>query len=60
VELGIHAKCGVEGVGTVRFHLDLGVSLEVAVVLYVLKITMNFLLVSTTEDSGYAISFQDG
>jgi hypothetical protein len=53
VELGTHAKCGVEGVGTVRFHLELGGSLEVVDVLYLLS-------VSAMEDRGYAISFQDG
>jgi hypothetical protein len=40
--------------------LELGGSLEVADVLYVPELKMNFLSVSTMEDSGYAISFEDG
>jgi hypothetical protein len=57
VELGTHAKCGVEGVGTVRFQLESGGSLEVADVLYV-PLRRNFSV--SMEDKGYAISFEDG
>jgi hypothetical protein len=53
VELGTNVKCGVEGVGTVKFQLESGGSLEVTDVLY-------FLSVSTMEDKVYAISFEDG
>jgi hypothetical protein len=60
VELGTHAKCGVEGVGTIKFQLELGGSLEVANVLYVLELKMNLLSVLAMEDNGYAIFFKDG
>jgi hypothetical protein len=53
VELGTNAKCAVGGVGTVKFQLESGGSLEVANVL-------NLLSVSAMEDSGYTISFEDG
>jgi hypothetical protein len=60
VELGTNAKCGVEGVGIVRFQLELVGSLEVANVLYVPKLKMNLLSISAMEDSGYTIFFKDG
>jgi hypothetical protein len=44
VELGTNAKCGVEGVGTVRFQLESGGSLEVADVLYVPELKNEFSL----------------
>ena len=43
VKLGTNAKCGVEGVGTIRFHLDLGGFLEVENVVYAPKLKMTFL-----------------
>jgi hypothetical protein len=60
VELGTNAKCGVEGVGTIRFQLELRGSLEVADVFYVSKIIKSFLSISTMEDRGYTIIFEDG
>ena len=60
VELETHAKCFVKGVGTVKFHLELGRSLEVIDVLYVLELKMNLASVLTFEDSGYVISFKSG
>jgi hypothetical protein len=60
VELGTHAKCGVEGVGTVRFQLESGGSLEVVDVLYVPELRRNLLSVSALEDKGYAVLFQNG
>jgi hypothetical protein len=51
VELGTNAKCGGEGVGTVGFQLESRGSLEVENV---------FLSISTMEDNGYDIFFQDG
>ena len=60
VELGTHAKCGVEGVGTVRFQLESRGSLEVADVLYVSELRTNLLLVSTLEDKVYAVLFKKG
>jgi hypothetical protein len=50
VELGTNAKCGVEGVGTVRFQLESGGSLEVADVLHVPELKMNLLSVLAMED----------
>jgi hypothetical protein len=60
VELGTHAKCGVEGVGTVRFHLESGGFLEVEDVLYVPELKKNLLSVSVLEDMGFAVTFQRG
>ena len=57
VELGTNAKCGVEGVGTVRFQLELGGSLKMSDVLYLPELKMNLILDSKMEDNGYAISF---
>jgi hypothetical protein len=60
VELGTNAKCGVERVGTIRFQLEIRGSLEVADVLYVSKLMKSFLSISTMEDRGYTIIFEDG
>jgi hypothetical protein len=60
VELGTNAKCGVEGVGTVRFQLESGGSLEVADVLYVQSSRRVCSQFSTMEDRGYTITFEDG
>jgi hypothetical protein len=60
VELGTNAKCGVEGVGTVRFQLESRGSLEVADVLYVPELKKSLLSVSTMEDKRYVITFEDG
>jgi hypothetical protein len=37
VELVTNAKCGVEGVGIIRFQLESGGSLELGNVLWILK-----------------------
>jgi hypothetical protein len=50
VELCTNAKCGVEGVGTVRFQLESRGSLEVADVLHVPELKMNLLSVLAMED----------
>jgi hypothetical protein len=60
VDLGTHAKCGVEGTGIVRFHLESRYFLEVEYVLYVLELKNNLLSVSVLEDMGFAITFQRG
>ena len=60
MELGSHAKCGVEGVGTVKFHLKLGGSLEVEDMSYVLELKMNLFFSLEMDDSGYAISLEYG
>jgi hypothetical protein len=58
VELGTHAKCGVEGVGIVRFQLESGGFLEVANVFYVPELKTNSLSISALEDKGNAVLFQ--
>jgi hypothetical protein len=60
VEFGTHAMSGVEGVGTVRFQLESGGSLEVADVLYVPESRRNLLVVLALEDKGYVVLFQNG
>jgi hypothetical protein len=57
VDLSTHAKCGVEGVGTVKFQLELRGSIEVEYVLYVPDMKMNLLLVLDLEDKGCTILF---
>ena len=62
IELDYHVGCGtgtmlvVKGVGCVRFEVGLGGSLEVAEMLFELKV--NFLSVSTLVDKGYGVVFQ--
>jgi hypothetical protein len=50
----------VKGVGCVRFQLESGGSLEVDEVMYVPELRVNFLSMSTLEDKGYAVMFEDG
>jgi hypothetical protein len=57
VELGTHAKCGVEGVGTFEFQLESGGFLKVADVLYVTELKKKFVLGSVLEDMGFSITF---
>jgi hypothetical protein len=57
VELGTNAKCVVEGFATIRFMLESRGSLEVANVLCIPKLKMNFLSVSALEDKGFAVLF---
>jgi hypothetical protein len=58
VKSGAHTRHVVKGVGCVRFQLESGVSLEVEGVMYVLGLKL--LSVSTLEDMGYAVIFEDG
>jgi hypothetical protein len=58
VELGTHAKCGVEGVGTVRFQLESRGFLEVVNVLYVLELKKNFLSFSF-GGQGFCLVFRE-
>jgi hypothetical protein len=60
VDLDTHLKCSVEGIGTVRFQLELEVFLEVENMLYVLDLRKNLILVSALEDKGYIVLFQEG
>ena len=60
VKLGNNAECGVEGVGTIQFQLELGSPFEVTNVLYVPGMTKNLLAVSTMEDKGHEVYFRDG
>ena len=47
----------VKGVGCVRFFLELGGSIEVAEVLFVLEMKISLLLTSNLEDDGYGVVF---
>jgi hypothetical protein len=55
---GVDTMHAVKGVGRVRFQLESGGSLEVARVIYVPRLKL--LSVSTLEDMGYAVMFEDG
>jgi hypothetical protein len=57
---GANTMHAVKGVGCVRFHLDSGGSLEVDEVMFVPELKVNLLSVSTLEDKGYAVMFEDG
>jgi hypothetical protein len=57
VDLGTHAKCGVEGVGTIKLHLKSRGFLEVEDVLYVPELKKNLLSILVLEDMGFAINF---
>jgi len=57
VELGNDAKYTVKGVGTILFQLELGSSLEVKDMLFVLGLKKNLLSVSIMEDKGFVVEF---
>jgi hypothetical protein len=59
VRSGASTMHAVKGVGSVRFQLESGVSLEVAGVMYVPGLKVNLLSVSAL-DMGYAVMFEDG
>jgi len=50
----------MKGVGCVRFQLELGGFLALTRMLFVPGLIANVLLVSTLEDVGYVVLFQDG
>jgi hypothetical protein len=50
----------IKGVGSVRFLLDFGETLEVEGVLFVLGLRVNLLSFSALEDDGYVITFERG
>jgi hypothetical protein len=54
---GVNTMHALKGVGWVRFQLDSCGSLEVVGVIYVLG--MKFLSISTLEDMGYAVMFEN-
>jgi hypothetical protein len=60
VGVGTSPQLAVKGVGSVRFQLDLGGFLEVFKVLYVPELTVNFLSVSTLDESGFGVVFYGG
>jgi hypothetical protein len=60
VKNGACTRHAVKGVGYVRFQLELGVSLEVDEVMYVLELKVNLLSISDLEDMGYEVMFVDG
>jgi hypothetical protein len=60
VKNGASTMHAVKGVGCVRFQLESGGSLEVAKMLFVPEMKVNLLSVSTLEDMGYVVMFEDG
>jgi hypothetical protein len=60
VELGTLAKCGLEGVGIVRFQLESLGSMKMVDMLYVEDMKKNFLSASILEGRGSTINFQRG
>jgi hypothetical protein len=60
IEMGNNAKCRATGHGTVTFQRESGKPLMVRDVLYVPGMKKNLISVSTLEDRGYVVSFQDG
>ena len=59
VELGDDARYQAQRVGIVSFERESGKPLSFAAVLYALGLTNNLILVSTLEDKGYQVKFQD-
>jgi hypothetical protein len=60
VQSGASTMHAVKGVGCVKFQLESGGSLEVDEVMFVPELKVNLLFVSTLEDMGYAVMFEDG
>jgi hypothetical protein len=59
VRSGASTMHAVKGVGCVKFQLESGGSLEVDEVLFVPEMKINFISISTLEDMGYAVMFED-
>jgi len=57
VELGMGAKHGVQGSGTVSFQMESRDVLRVTNVLWVPKLGKSVLSVTTIEEKGYAVLF---
>ena len=57
---GVGPQLAVKRVGRVRFQIELGGLLEVGEVLYILELIVNFLSVSTLDESGFGVVFYDG
>jgi hypothetical protein len=60
IEMGNNSKCRATGHGTVTFQRESRKSPMVKDVLYVLGMTKNLIFISTLEDRGNVVSFQDG
>jgi hypothetical protein len=60
IEMGNNAKCRAAGHGMVTFQRESRKPLMVGDVLYVSGIKKNLISISTLEDRGYVVSFQDG
>lgn len=66
IDSDFHVDCGtstmhaMKGVGCVRFQLELGGSLEVVEVLFVLELKVNLLLVPALENDIYGVLFDHG
>jgi hypothetical protein len=57
LDSGANSQLAVKGVGSVRFQLESGGFLEVAEVLFIPKMTVNLLSVSTLEIDGFGVAF---
>jgi hypothetical protein len=60
VKCGDNPQLAVKGVGRVIFQLESGGLLEVGKVLYIPELTINFLSVSTLDESRFGVVFHDG
>ena len=60
VSSGASTMHAVKGVGCIRFQLELGGSLEVDEVMFVPELKVNLLSISSLENMGYAVMFEDG
>jgi len=57
IEMGNNTKCQATSHGTMTFQRELGKTLLVRGMLYVLGMTNKLISISTLEDRGYAVSF---
>jgi hypothetical protein len=57
---GADTMHALKGVGCVIFQLESGGSLEVDEVMFVPELKVNLVSVSTLEDMGYVVMFEDG
>jgi hypothetical protein len=60
VAVGTGPQLTMKGVGSVRFQLESGGFLEVSELLYIPELIVDFLLVSSLDESGFGVVFYDG
>jgi len=60
VNCGTGPQHAVKGVGRMRFQLESGGLLEVGEVLYVLELTLNLISMSTLDENGIGVVFNNG